>query len=71
MKPGQYTTLQHCTGTPEANGRLGFAGEHADPELYGYMSGAVSSAVREAKRIAEHARERASDPPEQGRQAVG
>lgn len=56
MKPGQYTTLRLAAGTPEVGGRMGFVGEHADPELYGYMSGAVRSATCEAERIIEHAK---------------
>lgn len=61
-KPGQYTTVRLATGTSEIDGRLGFAGEHTDPELYGYMTGAVHSAIVEAKRIAEHARAHAKAP---------
>jgi monoamine oxidase len=51
FRPGQYTTLRLWAGTPECEERLGFVGEHTDPELYGYMSGAVHSATKEAERI--------------------
>ncbi len=58
MKPGQYMTARLEAGKPELEGRLGFAGEHTDPELYGYMSGAVRSARSEAKRVVEQERQR-------------
>ncbi|MGE0754012.1 MAG: flavin monoamine oxidase family protein [Alphaproteobacteria bacterium] len=51
FKTGQYTTLRNVAGTPEIGGRLGFAGEHTDPLLYGYMCGAIASACHEADRI--------------------
>ncbi len=59
FKPGQYTQFRTITGTPEMHGRLGFVGEHTDPDLYGYMEGAVRSGEREAKRILEHQKTRA------------
>lgn len=64
FKPGQYTRFRTVTGTPEVEGKLGFVGEHTDPELYGYMEGAVSSGLREAERIVAHAKAHplASDP---------
>jgi len=60
FKPGQYTRFRTITGAPEMQEKLGFVGEHTDPELYGYMEGAVRSAEREAKRIMEHQKTRES-----------
>lgn len=50
-KPGQYMTLRPLIGLPELRGRMGFVGEHTDPELYGFMDGAVHSGLNEAIRI--------------------
>lgn len=47
---GQYTR-RHVNDKPEMDGLMGFAGEHTDPEQYGYMNGAVRSGLKEAQRI--------------------
>jgi monoamine oxidase len=52
-KVGQYTTLLEVAGTPEAGGRVHFAGEHTSPEYLGFMNGAVSSGERVARAILE------------------
>jgi monoamine oxidase len=51
--PGQYTTLLEVTGTPELDGRLHFAGEHASVDFLGYMCGAVDSGERAAAAVIE------------------
>lgn len=48
---GQYTTLLDVAATPEAGGRLHFAGEHTSAEWLGFMNGAVSSGERAAREI--------------------
>ncbi|MBY0407051.1 MAG: FAD-dependent oxidoreductase, partial [Rickettsiales bacterium] len=50
-RPGQFMTLRPVAGQPELRGRMGFVGEQSDPELYGFMNGAVHSALNEALRI--------------------
>ena len=48
IRVGQYTTLvEHC-GTPSADGRIQFAGEHTSVDFMGFMNGAVESGERAA-----------------------
>ncbi len=50
-KVGQYTTLLEASATPEAGGRLQFAGEHTSAEFPGFMCGGVDSGERVAKAL--------------------
>jgi monoamine oxidase len=48
IRVGQYTTLvEHC-GTPSADGRIHYAGEHTSVDFMGFMNGAVESGERVA-----------------------
>lgn len=51
LKPGQYGLFNGAQGTPEVNGRLIFAGEHASEEFSGFMNGAYDSGVVAANEI--------------------
>jgi monoamine oxidase len=51
VRVGQYTTLlEHC-GTPSADGRIHFAGEHTSVDFMGFMNGAVESGERAAAEL--------------------
>jgi monoamine oxidase len=50
-KIGQYTTLLESAGTPELDGRLHFAGEHASADFLGFMNGGVDSGERVASAL--------------------
>lgn len=52
-KPGQVTTLVPACATPELDGALLFAGEHTSADFGGYMNGAIESANRAAREVAE------------------
>lgn len=50
MTPGSSNADLDLLGTPVA-GRVLFAGEHTQSKRVGYADGAMSSGVREAKRL--------------------
>ena len=50
MTPGSSNTDLDLLGTPVA-GRILFAGEHTQSARLGYADGAMTSGIREAKRL--------------------
>jgi monoamine oxidase len=51
MLAGQWSQINGAQGTPELNGRLLFAGEHASDEFQGYMNGAYETGIQAAEKI--------------------